>query len=287
MLLQYLGTGAAEAVPAIYCTCDFCRYARKAGGREIRTRAGSLLDGRIKLDFGPDSYYHMLQNGLDYTDIQTVLITHSHADHLCEGYISTRRPGFANLPETHPVLNVYGNAAVGEKLKYIDSPRVAFHEVKAFEAFEAEGYRITPLEAVHCVDRQAREMCHPVVFEGKTYARLEDAMIYLIEKGGKSLLYAHDTDEFSPSTLDYVQGKKIDLITLDCTNGRVINDYVGHMNLYDNLRMWEKLMQNGAADEHTIFVANHFSHNGLMPYAELAQKMPGFLIAYDGMKVEF
>ena len=46
MKLTYLGTAAAEGVPALFCRCDFCRYARKAGGREIRTRAGALLDDK-------------------------------------------------------------------------------------------------------------------------------------------------------------------------------------------------------------------------------------------------
>ena len=32
---------AAEGAPAIFCTCDHCAYARKVGGREIRTRSGS------------------------------------------------------------------------------------------------------------------------------------------------------------------------------------------------------------------------------------------------------
>ena len=41
------------------------------------------------------------------------------------------------------------------------------------------------------------------------------------------------------------------------------------MGAQDHLRMREKLLANGAADEHTIFVANHFSHNGLVPHEEL------------------
>ena len=45
-------------------------------------------------------------------------------------------------------------------------------------------------------------------------------------------------------------------------------------------------MQNGAADEHTIFVANHFSHNGLLPYEELEKLVPGFIVSYDGLILE-
>ena len=38
MKIKYLGTAAAEAIPALFCTCDVCRKARKVGGRELRLR---------------------------------------------------------------------------------------------------------------------------------------------------------------------------------------------------------------------------------------------------------
>ena len=87
--------------------------------------------------------------------------------------------------------------------------------------------------------------------------------------------------------MDFLAGRKIDLISLDCTNGRLELEYIGHMGATENRRMREKLIANGAADGHTIFVANHFSHNGLLPYDELQALLPGFLVAYDGMAVEF
>ena len=80
--------------------------------------------------------------------------------------------------------------------------------------------------------------------------------------------------------------KKIDIISMDCTNGHLNLDYVGHMGIRENLRMREKLLACGAADEHTIFVANHFSHNGLLPYEEMVKRLPGFMVSYDSMVVE-
>ena len=74
MKIQFLGTAAAEAAPAVFCACDHCRYAREKGGKEIRTRSGALIDGKIKIDFGPDSYAHSLQYGLDYSLLHSVLL---------------------------------------------------------------------------------------------------------------------------------------------------------------------------------------------------------------------
>ena len=44
MKVQYLGTGAAEGVPAVFCNCEYCRglRARMAAGRagrEVRSRS--------------------------------------------------------------------------------------------------------------------------------------------------------------------------------------------------------------------------------------------------------
>ena len=47
MEIQYLGTAAAEGLPALFCECETCRKARDAGGKEIRTRTQAVVDGEI------------------------------------------------------------------------------------------------------------------------------------------------------------------------------------------------------------------------------------------------
>ena len=44
----------------------------------------------------------------------------------------------------------------------------------------------------------------------------------------------------------------------------------------------------GLVDENTVYVANHFTHNGGVTYDEMlpAAKEYGFLVSYDGMEVE-
>lgn len=284
MKLQYLGTAAAEGAPALFCTCDFCRYARMKGGHEVRTRSGSMLDGRLKLDFGPDSYKQMLDHGLDYTYMKSVLVTHSHDDHFSHD-IFYRRPGFAQLSDDVPLMTIYGNEAVGKAVAPFESRYIGFKRMVPFETVQIEDYAVTALEAVHCISRNAGAGW-PVVFENRAYMRAEEALFYLIEKDGKSLLYAHDTDEFTPADMEFLAGRKIDLISMDCTNGVLQANYVGHMGCADNLRMRDKLLKCGAADMHTVFVANHFSHNGLVPIEELERRLPGFIIAWDGLTVE-
>lgn len=52
MKVTYLGTAAAERVPAIFCNCRICRHAMEKKGREIRTQTQALLDdGKLLIDF--------------------------------------------------------------------------------------------------------------------------------------------------------------------------------------------------------------------------------------------
>ena len=284
MKLLFQGTAAAEGIPALFCDCDYCHYTRKMGGRFIRSRAGALLDETLKLDFGPDSFMQMINSGTDYMKIHSVLITHSHEDHLDINDLSYRRDGFAVFAGSDPRMTVYGNETVGAFVEAMPGTHTDFKRVTPFNTVSIEGYDVTPLEAVHCIDLNGSRW--KVMFGEKEYSRTEEALFYLIEKDGRRILYAHDTDEFTPRDMEFLKSKRCDLISLDCTNACKQYDYVGHMGYADNLRMREKLIENGTADTKTVFVANHFSHNGFVMDKTLEELLPGFVIAYDGLEIE-
>ena len=183
MKIQFLGTATAEGVPAIFCTCKHCRYAREKGGKEIRTRSGAMIDGTLKLDFCPDSYAHALRYGLDYSGTRSVLITHTHDDHVLVEDLGMRRPHFAHLPEGETLMTVYGNERLGDMMAPHTGEYLGFKRIIPFETMQIEDYKVTALEAVHCLDSKEKNT-FPVIFEGKTYARKEEALFYLIEKKG-------------------------------------------------------------------------------------------------------
>ena len=82
-----------------------------------------------------------------------------------------------------------------------------------------------------------------------------------------------------------------DLVSLDCTGCLGIGwDWrAGHMSLKTNLEVMERLRREGTADEKTIFVTNHFSHNGGQTYDEMVPEMAkhGIVVAYDGLEIAF
>jgi len=61
-----------------------------------------------------------------------------------------------------------------------------------------------------------------------------------------------------------------------------------HMGFPQNIRVKDRLIAQGNADANTIFIINHFSHNGGLLHDELVKmaKPHGFQVSYDGMEVQ-
>lgn len=277
MEIQYLGTAAAEGWPAVFCDCDICRRARKLGGKELRTRTQAIVDGKILIDFPPDTYTHALKYSLQLGQIQHLLVTHSHMDHFFPVELIHRHEHFGH--NVKGMLHVYGNETV-ERAFYdavlIDrfkmhplEEAVRFIKLEPFADFMADGYHITPVLA----DHDKRENC----------------FIYIIEKDGKCLLYGHDTGiNLSQEAWNCIFSHKYDLVSLDATMGKKqIDGY--HMGLPDDLTFVKMLEERGCIHHNTIKVMNHFSHNGGMTHEQLEAfgKEHGMIASYDGMKVLF
>ena len=275
MKLLYLGTAAAEGIPAIFCACPVCMRAREMKGKNIRTRSQALLDNKILIDFPPDSYTHYINSDFkaDLPAIRRLLVTHSHMDHFFPAELNMRRPGFV-ASQPIETLHIYGNSSVEEKLLgHKEAARISpcneFHRVKPFEPVDVDGYRITPLPALH--DRN------------------EECLFYAIEHDGKAMLYAQDTGIFPEPVWDYFTKTKMyfNIVNLDCTTV-LRKDGNNHMGIVDCVEVRKKLISMDAAGEKTVFVLNHFSHNGGLNHDDLckAGEKEGFIVSYDGMEIE-
>ena len=278
MKLKYLGTAAAEAIPALVCECDVCKKAREIGGRHIRSRSQALVDDTLLIDFPGDTSYHMILNGLSLPDVRYCLITHVHPDHFVAEEMAYIRRGYATvLPENYEGFRVFGSEDIAPALSVLTekSPtRIFYTRVEPYRPFSVGDYRVTVLKANHGTE-------HPYN--------------YIIERNGKALLYAHDTGRFLPETWAYLGSLSthFDLVSLDCTWGnQTIGDKIpgSHMGLGDNIVIREKLTELGLVDENTRFVLNHFSHNGTDVaydvFCPIAAKF-GFDVSYDGREIVF
>lgn len=276
MKFHFLGTAAAEGIPAIFCECEVCQRAREKKGREIRTRSQALINDELLIDFNADTYMHFLNNDIVGGKIKNCIITHTHMDHLQPDDLTMRLPGYG-YNQSAETLTFYGSNSVGIKLSEAlyegrNSKAYRFECVEMYRPFLADGYKITPMYAIHDLT--------------------SGPYIYLIEKDGKTVLYGHDTGYFHESVWEYLEKTKpyIHMASLDCTAANEpVMGYDAHMNLNDNIKVRDRLVEMGCADEKTIFVCNHFSHNGKDVLYDTFSKIAlekGFLTSYDGMELE-
>ena len=81
---------------------------------------------------------------------------------------------------------------------------------------------------------------------------------------------------------------EFDLVISDCTGGLLDIEH-GHMSGKFVIDTKKRLEQMGSVNDSTVYVINHFSHNGRAVHAELeAHYNPyGIQVGYDGMKIDF
>lgn len=274
MKIKFLGTAAAEGIPGAFCTCETCQKARKLGGKSIRLRSQALIDDALLIDFGPDTLVNTLRFNIDLAALEHCLVTHDHRDHFYSMDLYNTSPGMSKLPQNKH-FRIYSNPEVIEKVDLAAAHSRGYLEgvrVTPFVPFGAGKHTVTALKARHGT---------------------ENPYVYAISDGEKTLLYAHDTDIFKEETWEYLKtsGMHFDLVTMDCTEGANEDlPYHGHMCLGRNVQFRKLLLEAGLADEKTIFVSNHFSHNGkdacYDDFAPQAAKL-GLLTSWDGMEIEF
>ncbi len=271
MRFKILGTAAAEGWPGIFCDCAVCRKARELGGKNLRLRAAYLVGRRVLIDFGPDIYVQSVRFGICLANITDLLITHSHQDHFCAHELNMRRKGFwAGVPPAP--LRIYGNAAVGRKLRQgaeeLELLSVQFVELEPFRPVSLpDGLEATPIVASHAAEEEV-------------------ALNFLLCANGRYLLQGNDTGWYPEETWEFLAGKRLSVVVMDCTCGkRQCGE--NHLGIPDVLSVKAKLAEIGCVDEGTRFVATHFSHNGLLLHDELVERLEpqGVEVAFDGMEL--
>lgn len=274
MKITYYGTAAGEAWPGVFCDCEMCRKARELGGKNIRTRAQTLINDDLMIDMPPDNYLHTLYYGLDLGKVRTLLFTHSHSDHCYPSDLELLREPFSHTYLGR--MHIYGNDTVERKIEtQAGNPgdknsRFSFHRIMPNETVISGPYTITALRALH--DRN------------------ETCLFYHIACGDEAVLYAHDTGALSAENIETLKRSvhPLKLVSLDCTLQRA-RDGKNHMGLEDDAEQKELLLREGLADENTLFVVNHFSHNGGWLHDEITEQAAkyGMIAAWDGMFIDF
>jgi len=275
MNIQILGSGGGEGYPALFCGCEHCVAARKAGGRSIRTLSQTLVDGKLLIDLPADTPAHFRQLGRSLGEIEHLLITHVHSDHYCPGLLETRGTDFAPVLGARQ-LHIYGNADIRRlfdgyfalfPIREEIRREIVFHTLTPFQSEQIGGYQITPLKANHAPE--------------------QTALNYIVDDGESTLLYLLDSGFPTEETLAFLAEypRKFDCVVMDGTMG--FGFYVYHMNFQQNMGLKDRLIEMGMADGKTRFVVAHITHNHapLHEQIEAYFQGSGIEIAYDSAVV--
>lgn len=249
--LTFLGTGTSTGVPQTGCGCEVCR---SVDPRDRRLRCSALLnigDKNLLIDCGPDFRKQILDLGAP--EIDAVLLTHSHYDHV--GGMDDLRP----YCYSHNGMDVYCRKDVAGDLtarmpysihpKYPDRvPTFHLHEVDG-SSFVAAGIIVQPLAVMH------GEL--PILG-----FRIGD------------FAYITDAKTVPDSTLLLLQGVNTLVI-----NALRIQEHPTHMNLHDTLNVINEVRPKRA-------YLTHLSHDmGL--HARVSLMLPeGVSIAHDGQSID-
>lgn len=278
MQIKFLGTGAAEGVPSMFCKCAYCENIRKLGASEFRSRTQVLIDGVLSVDFPPEAYSNSLKYGHNLADLKYLLVTHSHMDHFYAHDFILRGYKYAQIPDSK--LEIFGNAEVNavfaectaREMKPEVAPNLQMTVIKPYEVFTVGEYKVITLPAQH--------------------SKTEGALLFYIERGGKGYLHFHDTGRVCDEAFEFLaqNGAKPSFVAFDCdyvdwkTGGEVSR----HMGIVDDMLMKKKMLDYGIIDENAKCVITHFSHNG-NPTREHLKEIEdkyGVIAAYDGMTVD-
>ena len=112
---------------------------------------------------------------------------------------------------------------------------------------------------------------------------MEKSLIYLIKKEEKQILYAHDTGIFPECTWKFLEGIRLDFVSLDCT--ALSRDWrQGHMGFEAVDEVRDRLKAAGCVGRNTRLVLNHFAHFGDFTHEKICEteNPKGYEVAYDG-----
>jgi len=276
----FLGTGAADGVPALFCECEVCEEARRRGGADRRTRSTVLIDGTVKIDLPPDTLAHVhAYPELRLGRMEHLLFTHSHDDHFAVRELQYLAPCFApqrgcNGAATTTPLTVWGTQELlarvhPELMGCFQRPPLKLCPLEPFVETRVGHLRVTPIVAHHKND----ELCFNFLLRDPD--------------SGATLLYGTDTGWWDPPTWEFLEGRRLDAMVLECGKGAVSGGYDGHLDVDQCIAVHERLVSTGGLAAGAPCYLTHVSHTGLLLHKELSERVAphGIRVAYDGLEI--
>ena len=222
---------------------------------EYRRLTSTLLDSCLLLDV-TSTVLDMIGSKEDIAD---VFFTHSHSDHYDIAALRALAPCRVWAHES------WANEIEGEGL--------TVYPLRLDESVETAGFHITPMPSNHSSRREYETTLH-----------------YLIEKDGKTLLYATDGAWLLNAEHHFIGSKQLDAAVFDATIG---DGHEGDWRIFEHnslsmLRLMISTMQNTGRLKPTAPVfMTHLARTLHPSQAELERNaVPPFIVCRDGLEAE-
>jgi len=251
--IQFLGTGAAEGIPAMGCECNHCARARQEGGKLLRERSAILLQlpgYNLLVEAPPD--IRGLINKYQVSNLHGIVATHA----------------------------TYGHIGGIKEFEYWPTPLDFLAEPTLFEVIHRE----------HWTDRLDECMFHIPYYPGAALyfgqfslipfaARRRQPIFGLsIRVGEKRVIYA---SSMPSHTTNYARCLMAGADVL------IVNTPTFQPPKEDHITVVEavELKKQVSAEQLILTYINHHNrpHDKLEDYAG---QFPGVTVAYDGMSLE-
>lgn len=262
--LLFLGTGTSTGVPMIGCTCPVCRSG-DPHNRRLRSSLYLQLGAiRVLIDTAPDLREQAMRH--DIRQIDAVLFTHAHADHLF-GFDDLRR---FNTLQDNRSIPAYGVPETLDEVRriyrYLFGPRKAGLYRASIDLHPVEGpFQVGPLEGAPDTSSPVIRPVHVVHDDSRTVG-------FRIDFDGRSVGYAPDCVELPEASIAQFHG--VDVMILDALRYR---PHITHMHLDASLEAVRRI------DPRSAYLT-HIGHD--IDHETLSQRLPPRVrLAYDGLTV--
>ena len=254
MKLKFLGTGTSQGIPVIGSDHPVC-LSRNSKDKRLRSSALITTDSGHKLliDCGPDFRQQMLNN--DEKDIDAVLLTHEHNDHII------------GLDDLRPLI--FKN---NKEMPIYAQERVIKEVIKRFPyAFADVKYPGAPAFEPHTIENRSFTLF------GNTIEPVEVMHGQINIFGYKFGNSVYVTDASSISDEEKVKLKNLKVLVLNCL--RKDEPHHSHYILPQVLELLEELQPEEA-------YLTHISHD--LGFHEIVNNSlpPHIHLAYDGLEVK-
>ena len=262
MKVRFLGTGAAGGWPNPYCACSSCCEERSAG--RARSSTSLLVNEQILLDCGPAAIDGARALHQSLADVEHVVITHGHPDHLSPAFLLFRHWAHGPTGRSQSPLHVWAPPLALASCEPWIAPddrghTVQLHPITAGDELtlrtttSVTTLRVLPASHDPASARHGKAPADPLAGEA--------VLLDLQDADGVRLLYATDTGPLSDAALQMTADRGYHLACIEETFGDFSDHQTGHLDLATFATTVEQLRSSRAITEQTRVVAVHLGHH--------------------------